>query len=91
MRKIQKRMENSRTAFERSSDNVPTNSDIPIPNMNSRERLGNNDQIFEFIQEYVNEQAMNCVTLVCSKNRDATCKFDQVDWMLRNTEFISPK
>lgn len=52
---------------------------------------GNTQQIFEFIQEYVNERAMNCINLVSSDERDATFRFDRVDWVVRNTEFISPR
>ena len=47
--------------------------------------------IFEFIQEFVNEIALNSITIVKSNVKDCTHKMDAIDWILRNIEFISPK
>jgi hypothetical protein len=48
------------------------------------------EHIFEFIQEYVNEIAMNQIGIVKSTKRGSTEKMDALDWMVRNIEFISP-
>lgn len=75
--------------MDESIENITTSPDFNLPVQSQLK--GNNDHIFEFIQEYVNEQAVNCINLIHSKERDATCKFDQVDWILRNLEFVTPK
>ena len=48
-------------------------------------------EIFEFVQEFVNEEAMNCIRIIDSKQKTPTQKMDAIDWILRNNEFISPK
>lgn len=45
--------------------------------------------MLEFFQEFVNEHAINCITIIKSKLRTATEKFDRIDWMMRNVEFFS--
>lgn len=49
------------------------------------------EHITEFIKEYVNEIAMNCVSVIRDEDLNATQKMDAVDWMVRNLEFTSPK
>jgi hypothetical protein len=49
------------------------------------------EHIFEFIQEFVNEIAINSITCVKSTVKDTTAKMDSIDWMVRNIEFVSPK
>ena len=49
------------------------------------------EHIFEFIQEYVNEIAMNCIYTVKSDSKANTEKMDSVDWFARNIEFVSMK
>ena len=48
-------------------------------------------EIFEFVQEFVNEEAMNCIRIIDSKQKTPTQKMDSIDWILRNNEFIAPK
>lgn len=43
------------------------------------------------MQEFVNEEAMNCIRIIDSKQKTPTQKMDAIDWILRNNEFISPK
>lgn len=49
------------------------------------------EHIFEFIQEFVNEIAMNNISTIKSAKKGSTDKMDSLDWMIRNIEFVSPK
>lgn len=49
------------------------------------------EHIFEFIQEFVNEIAMNNIAIIKSAKKGSTDKMDTLDWMVRNIEFVSPK
>ena len=49
------------------------------------------EHIFEFIQEFVNEIAMNNISVIKSTKKGSTDKMDTLDWMVRNIEFVSPK
>lgn len=46
-------------------------------------------RIFEFIQEYVNEIAMNYIYNIKAHDKSSTEKMESIDWMVRNIEFIS--
>ena len=48
------------------------------------------EYIQEFVQEYINEAGMNCITVLKSLKRGPTEKMDSVDWVGRNVEFLSP-
>ena len=39
--------------------------------------------------EFINEEAFNCIRKINSKNRSSTEKFDSLDWMARNVEFVT--
>jgi hypothetical protein len=49
------------------------------------------EHLFSFMQEYVNEEAMQCLTVIKSHKKTTTEKYDALDWMVRNIEFVSPK
>ncbi len=49
------------------------------------------EHIFEFIREFVNEIAMNQISIIKSAKKGSTDKMDSLDWMVRNIEFVSPK
>jgi hypothetical protein len=49
------------------------------------------EHIFEFIQEYVNEIAMNSVNIIRDDDKTSSQKMEALDWTARNLEFISPK
>jgi hypothetical protein len=49
------------------------------------------EHIFDFIQEYVNEIAMDCIYSIKSDLKTTTQKMDCLDWLARNIEFVSLK
>ena len=49
------------------------------------------EHLFSFMQEFVNEEAMQCLTVIKSSKKTTTEKYDVLDWMVRNIEFVSPK
>ena len=49
------------------------------------------DHIYDFMQEFVNEMASNCIYSIKNPNKLATEKMDCIDFMVRNIEFVSAK
>jgi len=51
-----------------------------------------NEDIVRFLQEFVDERALHCITILKDQNYySCTKKMDCIDWMVRNIEFVSPK
>ena len=51
-----------------------------------------NEEIVQFIQEFVDEKALHCITILQDLvNFSCTKKMSAIDWMIRNIEFVSPK
>lgn len=61
------------------------------PQMVKRIVRDETDHIFEFIQEYVNEIASDCIYTIKSEHKSATQKMNCLDWLARNIEFVSMK
>ena len=49
------------------------------------------NQIWTFTQRFIDEQAMDFVTEVQSLDYPLRRKFDKMDWLARNAEFLSPE
>ena len=68
---------------------------IPPPtklkSMDTKFKMKELDEIQAFIQQFVNEAAVNCIYLVQSNLISTREKYSHVDWMLRNAEFVSKK
>lgn len=74
----------------------PIPTDVPMVNGEDPKKMREfikreTEHIFEFIQEFVNEIAMNQISTIKSIKKGSTDKMDSLDWMARNIEFVSPK
>ena len=47
--------------------------------------------VCDLFQQFINEIALNCITIAKSENKTSTDKMDAVDWLVRNQDFVSPK
>ena len=59
--------------------------------LNDKETVEGLEDLNQFVQEFINEQALYCITVIKSATKSGTEKMDCVDWILRNIEFASPK
>ena len=48
------------------------------------------NQLWSFVQRYVDETAIDMIHVVKSGDRTARDKMDRMDWLARNAEFLSP-
>ena len=49
------------------------------------------DYHLEFVQQFVNEEAMNQMRVMKNDRKSTTQKMDAVDWFARNIEFVDKK
>ena len=49
------------------------------------------NQIWTFTQRFIDEQSIDFVTEVQSVDYPLRRKFDKMDWLARNAEFLSPE
>ena len=69
---------------------IPPPTKLTSPN-DRKFKMKELDEIQAFIQQFVNEAAVNCIYLVQSNLISTREKYTNVDWMLRNAEFVSKK
>lgn len=49
------------------------------------------EEIVQFMQEFANEFASNCITIIKSTSKSCDKKMDSIDFIARNLEFISQR
>lgn len=62
----------------------------PILDDMEKEFTQENDKLWDYVQEFVNEQACSRIKALKSLEFTAREKHDSLEWMARNIEFVSP-